>query len=674
LSKSKLLVVIAVSSIQLASAQCVVDWNDVHQRIDGFGASSAWQGSWTTSQADMFFSTNTGIGLSLLRNHITAASSTASSATPSTSETSIMQMAQARGATVWSTPWTPAAGFKSNNSLDGGSYRGNGNNATNQAYAVQLANYVSSMKNTYGVNIYALSIQNEPDNTTATGYESCLWSGSQIHDFVTNLYSALAAKGAGSTKIILPESQNWSTDSGLYTPTLNDAGTLADASIVADHNYVSNNQIGDTNAPAALSVSGKALWETEVSQIGGSFDGSINNALYWAGRIHLYMTVAQANAWHFWWLIPLAGNTDNQGLTDVNGNPAKRMYVLGQFARFVRPNYYRIGANNSGSVQISAYKDSLSPGFAIVAINTNNSSVSQTFNLTNFPGVSTVTPWVTSGSLSLSSQTAVAVTNSSFIYTLPAMSVVTFAGAATGAASPTTGTNLVFVPVANTNINAGTYLTITNVAYVTNGTAGGGGGGGSSTLTLLGSWQNGTGDGWIDWGDLLSITNSSNTSVYSFASGVVSGYTQSLKIADSGNHQNLAIKLENIPGGMAAFLTNDLLQFTFSVPSSASSGATAGYSQVYQLAINASGYGFNGQPFSNFTETGTTNNNQSGMPNFYFSSGTPAQSQVVTVNYSSILPAITATASTGYIELIFSFNNGGGAPAYYYMNNVVLTH
>ncbi len=49
---------------------CTVDWNNVHQRIDGFGASSAWRSTWSTAQADMFFSTNNGIGLSLLRNHM----------------------------------------------------------------------------------------------------------------------------------------------------------------------------------------------------------------------------------------------------------------------------------------------------------------------------------------------------------------------------------------------------------------------------------------------------------------------------------------------------------------------------------------------------------------------------------------------------------------------------
>lgn len=92
----------------------VVNWTNVHQRIDGFGASSAWNGSWTTAEADLLFSTNNnisylsgtynGAGLSLLRNHITYANTASASDTPTTVETSIMQMAQARGARVWSTP------------------------------------------------------------------------------------------------------------------------------------------------------------------------------------------------------------------------------------------------------------------------------------------------------------------------------------------------------------------------------------------------------------------------------------------------------------------------------------------------------------------------------------------------------------------------------------------
>ena len=69
--------------------------------------------------------------------------------------------------------------------------------------------------------------------------------------------------------------------------------------------------------------------------------------MYWAWRIHLFLTAAQANAWHYWWLISSSGNTDNEGLTDNHrGNPAKRMYALGQWSRFVRPGYYRIDATH----------------------------------------------------------------------------------------------------------------------------------------------------------------------------------------------------------------------------------------------------------------------------------------------------------------------------------------
>ena len=446
---------------------CTVNWTNMHQRIDGFGASSAWRGTWTTAQADMFFSTNNGIGLSLLRNHISYASSASSNAIPSTSEISIMQMAQARGALVWSAPWTPAAGFKSTNDvydskhatgggINGGSYNGSGNNITNLNYASQLANYVYSMEHSpNNVNIYAISVQNEPD-ASVTNYEACQWTGTQIRDFVTNLQSALAAKGVGSTKIIIPESQNWSSNPGLFTPTLSDPNAAADVSIIANHNYVPNNQVGDLTTPAPLSTSGKASWETEVSQIGGGFDGSITNGIYWAWRIHLYLTAAQANAWHYWWLI--SGNADNEGLTDTSGNPAKRMYVLGQWSRFVRPGYYRIDAANTGGAFTSAYKDTNSGSFAIVAVNTNaNTGINQTFNLTNFSAAS-VTPWMTTSNLSLASQPPVTVSGSSFTYTLPALSVVTFVGQQQTNTAPT------LAPVGNQVINAGVTLMVTNAA------------------------------------------------------------------------------------------------------------------------------------------------------------------------------------------------------------------
>src|ERR1019366_4839011 len=224
-------------------------------------------------------------------------------------------------------------------------YDGLGGNSTNQLYARELAGYVYNLKNTYGINLYAISIQNEPD--ISTSYASCVWTQHQFHDFVTNLYPAMVASNVASTLIMLPEDYQW--EDGYYFTTMIDTNVAPDVGIIACHNYYGGN--------AVIPNFGKPLWETEVSTIGGTYDGSIGNALGWAQRIHEFLTVPQVNAWHYWWLISL--NPDNEGLTDNNWVPAKRMYVLGQWSRFVRPNYYRINvANGSSHPLVTAFKDS----------------------------------------------------------------------------------------------------------------------------------------------------------------------------------------------------------------------------------------------------------------------------------------------------------------------------
>jgi len=454
----------------------VMDWNNVHQRIDGFGASSAWL-TISTLEGTLLYSTNNnitytnststnvcnGIGLSLLRNHIVFANTTSASATPTTGETLVMQQAQSYGARVWSTPWTPPTGFKNTNNLygsqpitnaaNGGTYLGSGGNITNVNYASQLANYVYSMKHTYGINLYAISIQNEPDAQVNT-YEACQWNGSQIHDFATNLFNALSNAGVGSTKIILPESENWTDPDNLAGPSMTDPNVAADVGIVACHNY--DGMYGPTSL--TKNSYGKPLWETEVAILSGS-DSSIANGVYYGQRIYQFMTQANANAYHYWWLVSGSSTSGNEGLLDNGGNITKRLFAFGQYSRFVRPNFYRIDATISQTpALVSAYKDSASPAFAIVVVNTNSlSDVIQTFNFTNFTATS-VTPWVTSATLNLTPQSSVNVTNGSFTYDVPAQSIVTFVGQGITNSPP------VFTTVPNPTVNPGVTVLVTNTA------------------------------------------------------------------------------------------------------------------------------------------------------------------------------------------------------------------
>jgi glucuronoarabinoxylan endo-1,4-beta-xylanase len=286
--------------------------------------------------------------------------------------------------------------------------------ANYQGYAARLANYVATLKNTYGISLYAVSVQNEPDFSTT--YESCLWTAQQIHDFVPYLSTALSNNNVASTRIMIAEDMNWKWD--LAATTMNDTVTSNLVGVLAAHNY------GSSAAPVTQfgTPCPKTLWETE-HYFGN--DDSIANGVTVAQEIHSFMTVANANAYHYWWLT----GSGTGSIADNTANPAKRLFTMGNYSRFVRPGYYRIGVTNNAFTSISAYKDTNSGRFAIVAINPALTTVTQVFNLASFTATS-VTPWITSSNLSLASQSAIAVANSSFSYALPAMSVVTFVGQA----------------------------------------------------------------------------------------------------------------------------------------------------------------------------------------------------------------------------------------------------
>ncbi len=109
--------------------------------------------------------------------------------------------------------------------------------------------------------------------------------------------------------------------------------------------------------------------------------------------------------------------------------------------------------------------------------------------------------------------------------------------------------------------------------------------------------------------------------------------------------------------------------FTFSVPAWTNNG----YSSIANLALNAPTYGYNNQSWSLASEEGNTSaNSAGGPPQFDFYDGVAMQTQIVTYNYSNVLAAIKA-GGEGYLQMTLQGNQGGGAPAYFYLNNVVLS-
>ena len=435
----------------IAKAQtATINWSDQHQTIDGFGAADAFE-SLTSAQADQFFSPTLGLGFSLMRTQLPDDGSCTSVSLACAGQVADMKLAVARGARVWSTPWSPPASMKSNGTTICNSGSGNGSlmSGSYGAYATYLSNYIASVTN-QGVTLYALSIQNEPDYCP-TSYDGAAWTGANFHDFITNnLGPKLASAGQTSVRIIMPEAANWngSGGSGLAGESdacMADAGCYDFIGINAWHDYDAT--WSSPNAvPNPYTSLDKGYWETEASGISGlsnlslcdgCWDPSMADGLLWASIIDNRMAVANANAWHFWWLINRNG--DNEGLINQDGvTTSKRMYVLGQYSKFVRPGWVRIDATHAptGGVTVSAYKDPNSGNFAIVVTNQNSSNTNVTFSLSGFTPAS-VTPWVTLGQLEPGGNRATsALAAADLPVALAAQSVTTFVGTWRGARAP----------------------------------------------------------------------------------------------------------------------------------------------------------------------------------------------------------------------------------------------
>src|SRR5208283_210698 len=115
------------------------------------------------------------------------------------------------------------------------------------AYATYL-NSFSSYFSTNGVNLYGISMQNEPDANVT--YESCSWTGATMDAWVKGNAGSL------SSPLFMPESESFTTS--LSDPTLNDSSAVGHVSFIAGHIY----GVSPSYYSNAFSH-GKQVWMTE---------------------------------------------------------------------------------------------------------------------------------------------------------------------------------------------------------------------------------------------------------------------------------------------------------------------------------------------------------------------------------------------------------------------------
>jgi glucuronoarabinoxylan endo-1,4-beta-xylanase len=390
----------------------VIDFGTVYQTIRGFGGSDAWMPVMPSAEVNALFGTGSNqIGLSILRGRIDPSSTAPGSQWDAEVTNAQNAIAAGSGVSIIATPWTPPVAWKinvpdPNHPLWGGSLDPN----HYSDYAAYLESFVTYMANG-GVNLYGISMQNEPDANVQ--YDSCAWTPKQMDTWVANNASVL------TTKLIMPESQSFNQN--YSDPALSDLNAVGNIGIIAGHLY----GVSPTYYANAVNA-GKEVWMTEHYLNPAGAQPAIGDALQVALEIHQSMTVADYNAYVWWWVAdwnPSSGTT-NTGLVDTNNAPTYFGWAMAQYARFVRPGYVRVDVvYSTPSVYVSAYKGN--GHFVIVAINMGTSAVSQPFEIQN-QSLSSLVPYQTTGSATMAQQETVSVIDNQFTYDLPAQSITTF--------------------------------------------------------------------------------------------------------------------------------------------------------------------------------------------------------------------------------------------------------
>ncbi len=376
-------------------ASIYLDANE--QTVNGFGGATAFQPNLADADVATLFGNqnDSQLGLSILRIRIAPSDSTKWK-----TELSNALRAKTFGAIVMASPWTPPAYMKTNNNLIGGRL----NPKYYSSYATYLNGFTDYMKRN-GAELYAVSIQNEPDwNAT---YESCFWSANEMTNFINGNTFNL-----GNTKLLAAESYYFKQS---YTDSiLNDSLAASKLGIIGGHIYG-----GGLAYYFNAQYKGKDVWMTEHLDTATNWNAVMGTAK----EIYNCLALAKYNAYIWWYLKRYYGPIDE------SGNITKRGYVMAQFSKYIRPGYKRVNVSSPYSkVLISAYKGNANK-VVLVAINTSDSAKTTRFvfnknSIGSFP--SRFSTRITSATQNLEVSNSVIVVDSGFNYVLPPSSIVTF--------------------------------------------------------------------------------------------------------------------------------------------------------------------------------------------------------------------------------------------------------
>jgi O-glycosyl hydrolase len=286
--------------------------------------------------------------------------------------------------------WSPSTWMKHNNHVGNGTQSTNSapaytyspNANTNQLradmyteFAERCVAYIKIIKQETGIDIYALSIQNEP--RFSQFYASCVYDGNTLRDVIKIVGKRLDDEGL-STKLFLPEDVGWLQGvESMTKPTLDDPIARSYADIIAVHGY-------DLDGVTAASTSAqtwqtmyswgspynKPLWMTETS----GYENSHAGAIKLAKAMYTAIKYGNVSAWVHWSLSTTT--LDAYSLMSSSGEKSKRYHVSKNFYKYIRPGAIRADAvaPDGSHVYPLAFYHTVENSTTLVFVNDSSSS------------------------------------------------------------------------------------------------------------------------------------------------------------------------------------------------------------------------------------------------------------------------------------------------------------
>jgi len=360
---------------------------------------------------------------------------------------------------ILGTLWSPPAWMKSSNSLNGGSLLQDPNNL--QQFARYVATYVEGFQQSYGVPLYAVSIQNEL--RFSEPYPSTVYNPASYVAALKAVGAEFAADGI-KTKIFGPEDVG--VDSGYLTDNqmsfINavkaDPAARQYLGIYAVHGYSGNGVTPSssrnnwTDYYNRIKSDGVPSWMTEESGEHTAWISTdpathqANGALSVALHLHEGLTYGNVSAWVYWQLDD--GNSVPTDFTlESNSDPSALKYnAVKHYFRYIRPGAQRVdaGPDTAGGVNVDAWMDDNNHTLTINLINMSTSDEPTNISI---PGTmfSSFAQYRTSVTEPWAVLPDVAMNDGLLSLTLPGESVVTLVSDGVSAALPEPAIAMFFI-------------------------------------------------------------------------------------------------------------------------------------------------------------------------------------------------------------------------------------